>query len=318
MGPSFLDLRVLWPLVRELRREPPDILHCHLLRANLYGRVAARFAGIRKVINTIHGVDEYMSAGDLISRSLRLVERLSAAWVSQYVAVSENARNAVIRNLKLAPKKVSTILNALELAPFQSSRADAAAIRRELEVAPEALVVGAVGRLAPLKNFASLVNWFAGIKSDCPRAQLVIIGDGEDRGVLEDLIARRRLRDTVKLAGFRTDIPRILAALDIFAFPSVSEGLSIALLEAMAAGLPCVVMDVGGNSEAVVPGETGYIIPLSKGAEFKAALLRLLEDGQLRKKMGTAGKNRAFTLFNPQRLAAQYEELYRTLLNQRP
>ena len=112
MGASFLDFRVLWPLVRQLRRDPPDILHCHLLRANLYGRIAARLARIKAVINTTHGVDEYFTGSDLFSGFVRLVERLTACWVSRYVAVSENAREAVIDHLKIDPQKVSTILNA--------------------------------------------------------------------------------------------------------------------------------------------------------------------------------------------------------------
>lgn len=318
MGASFLDVRVLIPLVRQLRRARPDILHCHLLRANLYGRIAGRLAGIGKIISSIHGVDEYMTAGDLRSCSLRLVERLSAGWVSQYVAVSENARQAVIRRLKIDPGQVSTILNALDLEPFQQPGAEAGAVRAELGLAPDAVVVGSVGRLAPLKNFASLVQGMGELTGTFPKAQLVIIGEGPERQALENLIAGLKLENQVRLPGFRADIPRVLPALDIFAFPSLSEGLSIALLEAMAAGLPCVVMDVGGNAEAVVQGRTGYVVPPGDAAEFAAALSRLCKDGRLRKKLGTAGKKRAFTLFNPKRLAAQYEELYRSVLNRRP
>ena len=315
MGRSFLDVRVLGPLVRQLRREPPDILHCHLLRANLYGRLAGRLAGIRNIINTIHGVDEYVTSSDLISHSLRLVERLSAGWISQYVAVSENARRAVIKHLKIAPGKVSTILNALDLAPFQGGSPSGKSVRKELGLNPDAIVVGAVGRLAPLKNFASLVQWLGELSTIFPQVQLVIIGEGEERQFLENLIARLNLRDTVRLPGFRADIPRLLAALDIFAFPSLSEGLSIALLEAMAAGLPCVATDVGGNAEAVVDGRTGFVVSPEDAAGFKTALIRLLKDGELRKKLGEAGKKRAFALFNPKRLAAQYAELYRAVLH---
>lgn len=318
MGPSFLDARVLIPLVRGLRREPPDILHCHLLRANLYGRLAGRLAGVKGIINTIHGVDEYLTAGNLLSRAVRSAERLSANWVSQYVAVSENARQAVINRLGLTPGKVSTILNALDLEPFQQPGPDVKDLRAELGLNPEALVVGSVGRLAPLKDFPSLVRWLGELSKTFPRAQLVIIGEGEERPALEHLIAGLNLRDKVALPGFRADIPRVLRALDIFAFPSLSEGLSIALLEAMAAGLPCVVTDVGGNAEAVVEGETGFVVPPGDSSGFKAALSRLLQDGNLRKKLGAAGKNRAFTVFNPKRLALQYEELYRSVLNRNP
>ncbi|MEW6658414.1 MAG: glycosyltransferase [Thermodesulfobacteriota bacterium] len=315
MGASFLDVRVLLPLVRQLRRQPPDILHCHLLRANLYGRLAGRLAGIRNIINTIHGVDEYLTRADLLSRSLRLVERLSAGWVSRYVAVSENARQAVIKHLRIAPGKVSTILNAVDLVPFQRPLSNGSSIRAELGLSPDAVVLGSVGNLLPLKNYAKLVRWFGDLAATFPQVQLVIIGEGEERRALEDLIARKNLAAKVKLPGFRADIPRVLPALDIFAFPSLSEGLSIALLEAMAAGLPCVAMDVGGNAEAVVDGRTGNVVAPGDAPGFKDALIRLVKDGELRKKLGEAGKKRAFTLFNPKRLAAQYAQLYRALLH---
>ncbi len=318
MGPSFLDVRVLPPLVRLLRRESPDLLHCHLLRANLYGRLAGRLAGINQIVNSIHGADEYMLRGDVISRSLRLAERLSAPLVSRFVAVSENARQAVIKRLKITPGRVSTILNALDLEPFRQPEIDRKALRAELGLSPDAVVIGSVGRLAPLKNFAFLVEQMKALAAAFPNSELVIIGEGPERRALEDLAAALNLGDKVRLPGFRADIPRILPALDLFAFPSLSEGLSMALLEAMAAGLPCVALDVGGNGEAVAPGETGYVVPFDDPSAFAAALSRLLKDGDLRKKMGTAGKNRAFTLFNPQRLATQYEELYRSLLNRRP
>ncbi|RJR41954.1 MAG: glycosyltransferase [Deltaproteobacteria bacterium] len=318
MSASFLDVRVLTPLVRLLRRERPDILHCHLLRANLYGRFAGRLAGVAKIVNTIHGVDEYMVRGDFTSRSLRLAERLSAPLVSRYVAVSENARQAVVERLKIPPGRVSTILNALDLDPFRQPEAGRRALRAELGLSPDAVVIGSVGRLAPLKNLAFLIEQMKELAVSFPQAELVIIGEGPERPALENLIAALNLGDKVRLPGFRADIPRMLPALDLFAFPSLSEGLSIALLEAMAAGLPCVVMDVGGNGEAVAHGHTGYVVPYGDSSAFASALSHLLKDASLRKKLGTAGKNRAFTLFNPQRLATQYEELYFSLLNRRP
>ncbi len=315
MGRSFLDARVLWPLVRQLRRDPPDILHCHLVRANLYGRLAGRLAGIRNIINTIHGVDTHVTASDLLSQAVRLAERLTAGWATKYVAVSEDARQAVIKQLGLLPDKIVTILNAVDLTPFQPPRGERNAVRAALGVSPGAVVVGSVGNLLPLKNYGSLVRWFSDLAARFPQIQLLILGEGEERQALESLAAELRLSDKVRLPGFRTDIPEVLGAMDIFAFPSLSEGLSIALLESMAAGLPCVAMDVGGNAEAMVDGQTGYVVSPADEAGFKDALVRLIKDSELRKKLGEAGKKRAFALFNPKRLAAQYTELYQAVLN---
>lgn len=223
-------------------------------------------------------------------------------------------RQAVITHLQISPDKVTTIMNALDLAPFEQPLSDRRAIRGELGLDPDAVVIGSVGRLARLKNFAALMEWAEEVAARASRVQLIIVGDGEERRALEELIREKNLGDLVKLPGFRADIPRVLGAMDIFAFPSLSEGLSIALLEAMAAGLPCVATAVGGNGEAVVDGETGYVIAPDNPGGFKEALLRLAKDGKLRAKLGAAGKSRAFTLFNPRRLAGEYERLYRSLL----
>jgi glycosyltransferase involved in cell wall biosynthesis len=310
MGASFLDVRVLWPLVLQLRAEKPDILHCHLVRANLYGRIAARLAGVQAVICTIRGIDEYVTSPGLLPHSVRLVERLTAGWVAKYVAVSEAARQAIIKYLELSPNKIVTILNAVDLIPFRHPRGDGSVIRAALGISPDAVVVGSVGNLLPLKNYASLVRWFGELLA---RFQLLIIGEGKERQVLESLVRELHLTDRVRLPGFRSDIPEVLGAMDIFAFPSLSEGLPRAVMEAMAAGLPCLVMDVGGNAEAVRDGQTGFVVPLGDGPSFQAALTLLIKDLDLRKKMGAAGKKRAFTLFNPKRLAAKYTELYRSV-----
>ena len=315
MAASFLDLRVLWPLVRQLRRERPDVLHCHLVRANLYGPVAARLAGLRAVICTIRGIDEYVTGSALLDRGVRLAERLTAHWAARYVAVSEAARQAIIRHLGVPSEKIVTILNAVDLTPFQQPRQDRAEIRAALGLAPDAVVLGSVGNLLPLKNYDSLLRWFAELAARFPHIQLLIVGEGKERPALEDLVAALHLSGKVRLPGFRDDIPEVLNAMDIFAFPSLSEGLPRAVMEAMAAGLPCVALDVGGNAEAVVDGQTGYVLAPEDGAGFKNALSRLIMDDSLRKKLGKTGKKRAFALFNPKRLAAQYAELYRTVLN---
>lgn len=315
MGPSFLDIRVLWPLVRQLRREPPDILHCHLVRANLYGPIAARLAGIKAVICTIRGIDDYVTSSGAIPRAVRLVEHLTAGWVSKYVAVSEAARQAMIKHLGLSPRKIVTILNAVDLVPFQQPRGNSAPVRTTLGLSPDKVVLGSVGNLLPLKNYDSLVRWFGDLTALFPQIQLLLIGEGKERQVLESLLQELHLTDKVRMPGFRGDIPEVLGAMDIFAFPSLSEGLPRAVMEAMAAGLPCVAMDVGGNAEAVVDGETGYVVAPGDASGFKDALIRLVKDGELRKKLGEAGKKRAFALFNPKRLAAQYAQLYRAVLH---
>jgi glycosyltransferase involved in cell wall biosynthesis len=314
MGRSFLDLRILPPLVRALRRERPDVLHCHLVRANLYGRLAARWAGVPVVISTLRNIEEYMVASDALSRAVRQVERRTAGWVSQYVAVSDGVREAAIRRLGLDPRRIITILNALDLGPFRQPPAGRHEGRAELGLRPQVVALGSVGRLHAQKNYRLLIEALHDLQACAQDWQCIIVGDGDDRPRLEALIAAHGLQSRVRLLGFRDDVARLLGALDIFVLPSSYEGLPRALMEAMAAGLPCVVSRVGGNAEAVVHDETGLVVAPGDRAALAQALQRLISDESRRAEMGRAGYARAHTLFAPVRMANDYRALYSALL----
>ena len=318
MGASFLDARILIPLVRQLKQERPDILHCHLVRANLYGRIAAKMAGIPVVISTLRNIEEYMQRGDSLSRTVCHFERVTARWVSKYIAVSEAVRQEAIKRLHLPPTKIVTILNAIDLTPYSRKSTDRATVRTEMGIRPDDIVVSSVGRLHPQKNYPFFLKTAEMIRAKFPSVRFVIIGDGKERPALESMIADLGLQDAVLLPGFRPDIPHILQAFDIFVLPSLYEGLSRALMEAMAAGLPCVVTDVGGDAEAVVQGKTGFVLPAGDEEGFTSSLETLLRNPDLRRSMGSAARERAHKLFDAKRMANQYKDLYLRLLEYSP
>jgi len=316
MSRSFLDLRVLFPLVQQLRAHRPTILHCHLVRANLYGRVAAKMAGIPVVVNTLHNIEEYMQGGGIIFGSVRRFEQMTARWVSKYVAVSEAVRQEAINCLHLPPDKIATILNAIDLVPYRCGSIDRSAVRAELGIQAEDVVVGSVGRLHRQKNYPFLIRMAKTIGAKLRNVRFVIIGDGEDRQSLERMIAHFGLQDSILLPGYRPDIPRVLGGFDIFVLPSSYEGLSIALMEAMAAGLPSIVTDVGGNAEAVVHAETGFVLLPGDEEGFTSSLETLLRNPDLRQSMGRAARERVVKLFDAERLTQEYVGLYQRLLEQ--
>lgn len=311
---AFLDVRILAPLVRELKRTRPDVLHCHLLRANLYGRIAARLAEVPVVVSTLRGVEDYMVRSDPTSRAVRAVERATAGLVDRYVAVSEGVRRAAIERLGLDSAKILTIRNAAALEPFLSASGERDVVRRELGLRPDSVVIGAAGAMIERKNFPALIRMAAGLREDCPAVEIVIVGEGEKRAELEALVDDLRVSDVVRLPGFREDMSRVLQAFDIFALLSFQEGLPRAVMEAMGAGLPCVVTDVGGNAEAVTHGETGYVYPTERMKECRQALTGLVRDGELRRAMGDRARDRARRCFTAPTMARQYEDLYRSLL----
>jgi glycosyltransferase involved in cell wall biosynthesis len=306
MSRPFFDLRILGPLIRRLRAERPDVLQCHLVRANLYGRAAARLAGVPVVINTLRNVEDYFLNRDVVSRSVRWVERATTGMVSRYVAVAEGVRTAAIAHLGLRPDQICTILNAVDLRPFANPSTDRAAIRAEFGFEAQHTVIGAASVLEPRKNIAH--------GSEFPGVRLLIVGSGPEEAELRAGAAALGLNGLVRFAGFRADVPRVLNAFDVFALASHSEGLPRAVMEAMAAGLPCVVTDVGGNAEAVRHGETGFVVAPGAEGAFIEGLRVLVSDESRRRDMGDAGRRRAFAEFAPERMAREYGRLYLDLL----
>lgn len=307
---GFLDLRILIPLVQQLRRLRPDILHCHLVRANLYGRVAARLAGIPVVLNTHHGIEDYMLSDAARDRAVRKFERMSDSLVTRHVAVSQVMRRAAIDYLHIAPERITAIPNGVNLALYDPERRARAVMRQELGLAADAIVVGSVGILNETKNFQLLMRIAKDVLAIHPRVQFVIFGEGEQRPILEKMIADLGLTGSVLLAGFRADVARCLTALDIFALTSRSEGFGLAVAEAMASGLPCVAFDVGALAELVADGSSGLLAPAGDAAGFGRRITQLVESPQMRIDMGRTSAERARTGFSAAVMAQKYSELY--------
>jgi glycosyltransferase involved in cell wall biosynthesis len=307
---SFLDVSIVAPLVRQLRILRPDILHCHLVRANLFGPIAARLAGVSKVICTHHGIEDYMVSRRRRDWAVRSVERLTDGWVTQHVGVSEAMRQAAIRYLGIAPDKIVAIPNGVDLALYSQNCEERAIVRQELGLDPDAVVIGSVGILNHTKNFQLLIQVAKSILDRRSGVQFIIVGDGDQRNELETMVAKLGLRRSVILPGFRADINRVLRALDIFALTSRSEGFGLAVVEAMASGLPCVAFDVGALDELVADGQTGFLVKPSDGEVFDAALSRLIAEPELRSGMGQAARARAQALFSVELMVQRYNELY--------
>jgi glycosyltransferase involved in cell wall biosynthesis len=192
---------------------------------------------------------------------------------------------------------------------------DVAAKRREQGVGEGDPVIGIAARFASVKDHATLLRAFGRVRVVRPDAKLVLAGDGELRGDLEALGDELNLGESVRFLGVRRDVPELLATWDVFCLSSLSEGTSVTLLEAMAAGLPTVVTDVGGNPEIVEHGATGLLAPRGDDAGLADAMLALLADPQRRRRMGEAGRERVTRLFTLDRMIEDYRRLYRDVLS---
>jgi glycosyltransferase involved in cell wall biosynthesis len=297
-----LDASLVPKLVSLIRRERAEVVHTHNVAPWLYAGIAGRLAGAA-VCHTEH------SGLFREQRALRRAERALGLISKAVICDGDDVRRQLVDEQGLSPRNVVTILNGVDTSLY-GRQCDVEAQRRALGIPPGVPVVGTVARLQPVKDQASLLAAFARVAAELPNAKLVLVGDGPVRAALESQSASPALAGRVIFLGRRSDIPDILPTFDVFALPSLSEGLPLTLLEAMAAGLPCVATAVGAMPEAIVAERTGLLVPVGDVAALADTLLRLLRDPNLRREMGQAGQKRARELFDLKVMTRRYEDLY--------
>jgi glycosyltransferase involved in cell wall biosynthesis len=227
---------------------------------------------------------------------------------AQIFAVSADLRLHMIAE-GFPADRVRVIHNGIDPGP-PSTEAARSYARRALDMADDAFIVGTVARLDPVKDLATLVRAFARLQAQRAAARLVIVGDGPERQALELEIARHGLCGAATFTGHREDARSLVYGFDVFANSSIHEGISLTILEAMAAGLPVVATRVGGNPE-VVDDRTGILVPARSADDFGAALTRLGADTAGRRAMGVAARVRIESAFSIQRMVAAYAACYR-------
>ncbi|KIQ97465.1 Glycosyltransferase [Lysobacter sp. A03] len=206
--------------------------------------------------------------------------------------------------------RAEVLLNGIPTRRFASGADARLAARATLGLAPDALLLGSVGRLVALKHHRLLLELMPALAAACPSAELVLLGDGPLRAELEALADSLSIRGRVHFLGARDDVARLLPALDVFALPSLTEGLSIALLEACAAGLPIVATAVGGNPEIVTDGCTGVLVPPDDREATRNALEALLKDAALRKRLGSAARDWVRTNASIEAMRRSHDRFY--------
>jgi glycosyltransferase involved in cell wall biosynthesis len=297
-----LDAGLVPALVALVRRIGAHVVHTHNVAPWLYAGLAGRLAGAQ-VCHTEH------SGLFPEQRALRRLERALGLVSKAVICDGEEVRRQLVDEQRLSPRNVVTIHNGVDTARFGRA-CDVEARRRSLGLPPGAPVVGTVARLQPVKDQGTLIAAFAQVAAALPEARLVFVGDGPERPKLEALAAAPALAGRVLFLGRRTDVADLLPVFDVFALPSLSEGLPLTLLEAMAAGLPCVATAVGVMPEAIVPERTGLLVPVGDVAALSAALLRILRDRDLGRAWGQAGQRRARELFDLRVMTRRYQDLY--------
>lgn len=294
-----VDLALIFKLAHIFWKKKVDIVHTHNPSAHFYGTLAARLALVPTVINTRHGVG--IKAAPVGNA---LIWRLT----NKVIAVSERVRDKLLKNDRLKPGKVITIPNGVDTEKFESK--DIRIKKNDLGIEETAPLIGIVARLSGEKDHKTLLNAFAIVNQNLHRARLLVVGDGFLRKNLEEICREKGLNGTVLFLGYRDDIPDLLKLMDVFVLSSVSEGLSLTLLEAMAAGKPIVATQVGGNPEVVVDKVTGRLVPPGAPQALAEALMDILTNSDMAREMGLRAQERVKRLFSLPRFVKDHEALY--------
>ncbi|MBI4572929.1 MAG: glycosyltransferase family 4 protein [candidate division NC10 bacterium] len=279
------DCRALWQLRRVLRRVPPDIVHTHSSKAGFLGRVAARAAGVPHILHTPHGhiFEGYFSP--VTTRVFLALERVAARFTDRIITLSDAEARDHLRHGIGRPEQFVTIPSGVDLDGVQAAM--------PVRLVSGGPVIGVIARLTPIKGLNYLIDAVPQILQRCPEARFLLVGDGETRAALEAQAGALRLGDRITFAGFREDVPSIMAGMDIVALPSLNEGMGRVLVMAMALGKPIVATRVGGVAELLGDGEAGLLVPARDSAALAEAIGTLLQDPARAAALGEAGRRRA-------------------------
>jgi sugar transferase (PEP-CTERM/EpsH1 system associated) len=314
------DFNLYIDLFRTLRRLQPDIVHTRNL-ATIEGQVVAAVAGARARVHGEHGRDMV----DLHGKNLKynLLRKAIRPLVNHFVAVSKDLENWLINTVGASPFCVNQIYNGVDNGRFYPRNGRGFAAGR-MEVFPEgfindkAFVIGSVGRMAEVKNFPSLVQAFLMVLKEEPsarqRLRLLIIGEGSTRVKCINILREAGAETLGWFPGERADIPELMRVMDLFVLPSLGEGISNTILEAMSTGLPVIATRVGGNVELVKEGVTGTLIPPDAPAALVAAILSYYRRPELIASHGAAAREQVQTSFSLESMTKGYLRVYDKVL----
>lgn len=303
LRPASSDYFGFLPLARILRRLRADVVHTHNTCALLFAAPGAWLAGVRTIVHTEHG-RAFPDRAHIMA-----AERAAATVVDHVVGVSEAMTDALHRYERIPRRKLRTIANGVE-ASRDVSRRDRSRALEGLEITAGARLVGTAARLVWEKGHTHLLEAWRVVHEAEPEALLLIAGDGPERPALEALADSLGIRNSVRFLGTREDVPALLHSLEVFVMPSVSEGLPLALLEAMSTARPVIVSDIGGMPDALGDGKAGLIVPPADPAALAAAILQLLRDPAFAEALGAEAAARFRERYTAGAMAHAYEALY--------
>lgn len=295
------DITVVWRMARVLKRLRPDVVHTHLWGASVWGRLAAWLAGVQIIIAHEHGMQPWRG------RFHFACDRWLAKVTYRILFASEQVLRVYHERTGIGLSRCAVIPNGVNIHPVTQDRTT---FRRARGWSAEERVFISVGRLSPEKGYADLLEAFAGVVTQLPHARLVLVGDGEERAALQDLQGRIGLNGQVTFAGRQDDVASWLAAGDVYVQPSRREGLPLAVLEAMVAGLPVVATAVGDVPRLITDGREGHLVAAGQPQALAAKLVAVGQNLGAQQPVVDAAKRLVASRYCDEGMVAAVEAVY--------
>lgn len=315
------DVAALWNLWRLFRRERPAIVHTHTSKAGVLGRLAASLAGVPVVVHTSHGHVFYGHFGRCFSWVAVQIERFLARWTTRTIALTDAEREDYRTRSIGSPDRVAVIPSSVELERFRAhriskERGTAKKVPEGFDCPSDAVVVGSIGWLTPIKGHRYFIEALAMLKPCHPKLYGVIVGSGELREDLERLAASLGILGSLRLLGKRDDVPECLAVMDLFVLPSLNEGMGRALVEAMASERPVVATRVGGVPAIVEDRVSGLLVPPGDARALASAIDELLCRPNWARELGMTAASRVGDRFSASSMVSAIDTLYEETLRE--
>ena len=311
-----LNIGIVDNLMEIIRGRQIDIVHTHGVRANLVGRLAAKLAGIKHIVTTVHSVLEQDYPSFFARQVNRLMERITINSVERFVTVSDLLKQDLVGH-GIPAVKITTIYNGVNLAAFRQERVTGD-VRKDLGIAPDVPVLGMIARFHPVKGhrfFLEAAKTISRVRPDC---RFLLVGSGQYRSEVEAMVKQLGLREQVIFTGYREDIVDVLHSLDILVISSLSEGFGLTAIEAMAMKVPVVATRVGGLPEIIKHGSNGILVPPAEGQAIAQAVLDLLANPEDSRAMAARAFEHVRENFSVEIMAKNTEQLYCSLMSRKP
>ncbi len=310
------DLLALQELTALFRRQRPAIVHTHTSKAGVLGRVAARLAGVPAVVHTPHGHVFYGHFGRLLTSAFIQIERRLARRTTRMIALTEAERSDHLERGVGEANRFAVIPSGIDVERFRAWVGVRGHRPKGLHCPPDAIVVGSVGWFTPIKGHRFLIEAMARLKPSFPPLHLLLVGRGDLRHELQTQAEELGVAGSITWLEDRVDIPECLAAMDVFVFPSLNEGMGRALVEAMAAGRPVIASKVGGIPAVVRHRETGLLVSPGDARTLEAALLQILHRPIWAKELGAMASTAIGSRYSALEMVRTIESIYEEALSE--